>query len=766
MNNGRQRTVQTVALVGSYVPRQCGIASFSKDLRDAIAAEIGERNTTVVAIDDIAAGYNYPQEVRLQIPQHNLADYITTGELLNINRIDMAIIEHEYGLFGGRDGAYILDLVRTLRMPVITTLHTVLATPSPTQKTVLKELAHESDRVVVMAHKAEQMLREIYDVPKEKIALIPHGIPEIPFVDPHFYSDQFGVENKKVLLTFGLLGPGKGIEVAINALPKIVAKHPEVVYIVLGSTHPNLLRTEGNAYRNSLERLVEKLGLQQHVRFHNRFATLEELRSYLGVTDIYISPYPNPAQITSGTLSYAVGAGKVVVSTPYWHAQELLAEGRGRLFDFNNSEQLAEQVIELLDNDLERNQIRKRAYMHSRTMIWPAVGVEYVELAEKVMRDRRRSPRALTMSRQVPIDLSTLPDLRISHLRRLSDDTGILQHAAYATPNREHGYCTDDNARALIAALMYYDLTKDESALKLVDTYLSFIHHAFNTTNRRFRNFMSYDRRWLEEVGSEDVHGRAIWSLGVAVQLAPNEAILSMATRLFHDGLEMTDRFTSPRTWAFALVGIHNYLQRIPGDTEARRVRTFLAEKLQQLFNCVANADWPWCEDVVTYDNAKLAHAILLAGQGMGNAAMIETGIRALEWLVTIQSMSNGVVSLIGSNGFYQRDGKRARFDQQPIEAMAMVEACAAAYRVTGEEKWFEHARRMLAWFTGNNDTHSTLYDDQTGGCRDGLHSDGPNLNQGAESTLAWLMALMTVMDLNRSRIVPTSPVAESAASN
>jgi glycosyltransferase involved in cell wall biosynthesis len=751
-------------MVGSYVPRQCGIATFSKDLRDAVAAQIGDAQATVLALDDVAAGYAYPQEVRLQVGQHRQADYTMAAELLNINRIDVALIQHEYGLFGGRDGSHLLDLVHTLRMPVISTLHTVLADPSPSQLAVLKELSRESDRVVVMTGKARQMLRETYGVPEEKIAVIPHGIPDMPFLDPGEYSSQFGMQGRKVLLTFGLLGPGKGIEVAIKAMPRIIGAHPEAIYIVLGATHPNLLRTEGNAYRNSLERLVEKLGLQQHVRFHNRFVTLQELCSYIGVADVYISPYPNRAQITSGTLAYAVGAGRVVASTPYWHAEEMLAEGRGRLFPFGDSDKLADTVIELLNNDDERRAIQKRAYAYCRPMIWKQVGIEYLELADTVLRDRNRAPRPLTMSLVEPIDVTSLPDLKLAHLRRMTDDTGILQHAIYALPHRDHGYCTDDNARALLAGLMYYDLTQDDSILPLIDIYLSFVHHAFNPTLKRFRNFMSFDRKWLEEVGSEDGHGRAIWGLGTAAMLAPNDAIVGLATRLFQDALEPVERFESPRTIAFVLIGINNYLARFPGDTHSRRIRKTLADKLMALFHQHRAPDWPWCESLVTYDNAKLPHALMLAGQWIPDEAMIRQGFESLEWLVNIQTVEGGRISLIGNNGWLERSGKRARFDQQPVEAMALVEACAAAYRISSEEKWFDRARNILAWFTGNNDTHSSLYDYQTGGCRDGLHSDGPNLNQGAESSLAWLIALMTLMDLNRARSVDGKPVQQTFA--
>ncbi|HVT88366.1 MAG TPA: glycosyltransferase family 4 protein [Tepidisphaeraceae bacterium] len=748
----RSTSVKSFALVGSYVPRQCGIATFSKDLRDSIAEQLGDRQTTVLAIDDNIGGYPYPDEVRLQIPQHRQVEYTTAAELLNINDVDVALIQHEFGLFGGRDGSHVLDLVRRLRMPVMSTLHTVLAEPSPGQHRVLRELANESDRVIVMSELARGMLKNIYEVSDDKIAVIPHGIPDMPFVDPHFYSDQFGVEGKRVLLTFGLLSPSKGIEVAIKALPRVVSAHPDVVYIVLGATHPHLLRSQGNAYRNSLEAMVKDLGLEQNVRFHNRFATLDELSRYLGVADIYLTPYPNKAQITSGTLAYALGAGKVVVSTPYWHAEEMLADGRGRLFPFGDSEKLADIIIELLDNETQRHAIRKRAYLYSRPMIWKSVGRAYVSLAERVLRDRRRSPRPITQSRVETIDLTSLPDLNLAHMRRLTDDTGMLQHAVYAVPHREHGYCTDDIARALLTAHMYHDLTQDDSVLPMIDTYLAFIHHAFNPTAKRFRNFMSYDRKWLEEVGSEDGHGRAIWGLGTAAMLTHNDAVLALSTRLYQESLEHLETFTSPRAWAFTLIGINNYLARFNGDSPSRRIRKTLSERLFAQFRGNSDANWPWCEDKVTYDNAKLPHALLLTGHNIGDSEMLEQGFRSLKWLVNLQTVEDGRISLIGNNGWLDRGGKRARFDQQPIEAMALVEACAAAYRISGEEWWFDQARNVLAWFTGNNETHSTLYDYHTGGCRDGMKVDGPNLNEGAESTLAWLVSLMVVMDLNRSR--------------
>ena len=750
----RALSIQTAAVVGSYFPRQCGIATFSKDLRDAVADEIGQRQTSVIAIDDNAAGYDYPDEVRFQIPQHKQVEYISAADLLNVNQIDCVLLQHEYGIYGGKDGSQVLEFARTLRMPIISTLHTVLLEPSPSQRSVLKELARLSDRVVVMSHLAETMLHEVYAVPKEKIAYIPHGIPDVPFIDPASLKEQFGMEGRRVLLTFGLLSPGKGIEVAIRAMPKIIENNPDVMYIILGATHPHVLKSEGSAYRTTLERLVDRLGLDNHVVFHNRFVTLDELLGYIGVAEIYITAYPNKQQITSGTLAYAVGAGKAVVSTPYWHAEEMLADGRGRLFSFGDTDALSRNVNELLGDEKEEMAMRQRAYQYGRPMIWKEVARSYLALAATAVKERSRRTRSTLEARAEATEVAAIPEVNLAHLRRLTDDTGILQHAVYAMPNRHHGYCTDDNCRALVCALRHYELTREDSVLALADKYLSFTHHAFNPDQKRFRNFLSYDRRWLEDIGSEDVHGRTVWALGSAVMLAPNDAILSLSIRMFHEALERLESFTSPRAWAFALVGLHAYLTRFSGDTAARRIRQTLASRLLTQFKNNSSTTWPWCEDVLTYDNAKLPHALILSGADMGDLEMLQQGLHSLEWLVNLQILDSGRVSLIGNRGWLSRDGKRARFDQQPVEAMAMVEACAQAYRATHDETWFDRARTFLDWFTGNNDTGASLYDYQTGGCRDGLHADGPNLNQGAESTLAWLIALLTMMDVHRSRAI------------
>ncbi len=746
-------SIRRAALVGSYVPRQCGIATFTKDLRDALVSSQDDLSTLVVALDDTPKGYPYPSEVRLQLRAAQKRDYRVAADLLNINNVDAVFLQHEFGIFGGPDGSHIQNLISRLRMPVITTLHTVLRNPTPGQATVMADIIAHSDRIVVMSHKAFDILEATYDVPREKIAFIPHGIPDVPFVDTAYHKDQFGFEGRTVLLTFGLLSPGKGIEVAIKALPEIVKKHPDALYVILGATHPHVLKQQGSAYRDSLERLIDQLDVKEHVTFHNRYVSLEELCGYIGAADIYVTSYLSKEQITSGTLAYALGAGKAVISTPFWYAEELLDEGRGRLFPFEDHVALADTVNELLHNPVQRDAMRKKAYTYGRDMVWKAVGSDYLNLASAVMDEWKSKPRSVAFLHDPHGEVEGVPDIKLTHLQMMTDDTGMLQHAVFSIPNRFHGYCTDDNARALIAAVMHYDLYHDETVLPLINTYLAFLHHALNTENKRFRNFMDYNREWLEESGSEDAHARAVWALGVATALAPTPTLLSFVTRFFQRSLVAVSDFKSPRAWAFSLIGMHAYLRRYDGDAQVRRMRNKFAKQLYDAF-AKSDEEWPWCEDILAYSNAKLPHALILSGQWIPDAAMVKQGLKSLEWLYEIQMNEDGAISLIGNQGWMHRNGDRARFDQQPIEAMALVEACAEAFRCTQDAVWRKRAQNCLRWFLGHNDTESYLYDYHTGGCRDGLQPNGPNLNQGAESTLAWLISLLTIQDLSRSAVV------------
>ena len=735
--------IQKIAFLGDYLPRKCGIATFTTDLLTAVASEHPESRCFAVAVNDMEEGYEYPDVVRFEIEEQDLASYQRAADFLNIGNVDMLCVQHEFGIFGGPAGSHVLALLRELKMPVVTTLHTVLREPNFDQRRVMQELITRSTRMVVMTERGKQMLREVYQVPPAKIDLIPHGIPDIPFVDPNYYKDQFGVEGRVVLLTFGLLSPNKGIESVLNALPHILAEFPEVVYIVLGATHPNELRERGEAYRFSLEILAKKNKVEKNVIFYNRFVELEELKDFIGAADLYITPYLNEAQITSGTLAYAFGAGKAVVSTPYWHAAELLAEERGVLVPFDDAQAIAAEVASLLRDAPRRHAMRKNAYKLGREMVWSNVARLYMRSFDLARLQgavlSRKSFATKTLDQQPP----DLPELKLDHLSRMTDSTGIFQHAIFTVPNFSEGYCTDDNARAFILAVLLDELEEQPERVRtLATTYAAFLNHAFDPKTKRFHNHLSFDRHWLDEQGSEDSHTRALWALGVGVGRSPHRSFQIMAGQLFAQALPAVAEFTSPRAWAFSLMGIHEYLRRLSGDSLVNQTREVLTVRLMELFDRAAQPDWPWFEGELAYDNAKLAHALIVSGQPTGQTALLERGLQSLRWLVEVQNSEHGHFRPIGSNGFYRRGGARADFDQQPIEAQAMVSACLDAYRATSDPWWYDQAQRAFDWFLGWNDLGLELYSPSTGGCRDALHVDRVNGNQGAESTLAFLLSL------------------------
>jgi glycosyltransferase involved in cell wall biosynthesis len=737
-------SLKRVAFIGNYMPRQCGIATFTTDLCEAVASQYTQTACIALPVNDTEAGYTYPARVRFELTESDIESYRRAADFLNINNVDLVCLQHEYGIYGGKAGSHILALLRELRMPVVTTLHTILRDPNPDQRRVLEEIAARSDRLVVMSERGSEFLQEIYSVSAEKIDVISHGIPDVPFVDPSFHKDLFGVEGKIVLLSFGLLSPSKGLEDVIAALPAILEHYPNVVYMILGATHPHVVQKEGESYRLSLQWLAQEKGVEGQVIFYNRFVELEELIQFIGAADIYITPYLNAAQITSGTLAYTVGAGKAVVSTPYWYAEELLAEGRGTIVPFHNAPALAEHVIGLLDNDAERHAMRKRAYLFGREMIWPQVARRYMETFERARTERRYFIPSDFTARALDKRPGDLPPLKLDHLHRMTDKTGMLQHALFTVPNYVEGYTTDDNARALMVSALLEALGRNE-AQEMESRYLAFLWYAFNPESGRFRNFMDYQHNWLENNGSDDSHGRSLWALGTMLSRSNTPALHSLAARLFERALPAILATTSPRAWAFALIGIHEYLQRYAGDRRANQVREELAERLLVLFRSHRSDEWRWYEDVLTYCNAALSHAMLLCGQSIPNTEMAEVGLESLSWLTDLQHADNEGKHFvpIGSNGFYPQAGERARFDQQPVEAQAMISACLEAYRLTGEKRWFKEARRVFEWFLGRNDLSLPIYDPTTGGCRDGLHSDRANENQGAESTLAFLQSLL-----------------------
>ena len=711
-----------------------------------MTAEFGSGRLFAIPVNDPESSYQYPEQVRIEIEQEDRSSYERAAEFLNFNGNDLVCMQHEYGIFGGVAGSHILALLRKLKMPLVTTLHTVLREPDSNQRAVLDEISHLSDRLVVMSEQAAYLLRDVYSVSREKIDIIPHGVPDLPFMDPNYFKDLFGTQGKSVLLTFGLLSPNKGIENVLRALPAILEKHPDLVYIVSGATHPHIRRHEGERYREELQALAAEYGVSSHVVFNNRFVSTEEMIEHVGAADIYITPYRQEAQVVSGTLAIALGAGKAIISTPYWHAKEILADGRGVIVPFDNPDSIAEAVIKLLDNDAERHAMRKRAYLRSRGTTWQKTAQAYMASFQRARVERMLRPRAALQDIFAPKATDKLPALDTSHLLSMTDDTGILQHAIFSLPNCLEGYTTDDNARALVVTTLLNEssLPQNHEYTMLSHRYLAFLWFAFHEKAGRFRNFLGYDRTWQEEVGSEDSHGRALWAVGTVLGRSEDAGLRGAAGRLFEAAVPEALKFSSPRAWAFSVLGMQAYLDWFPGDREIQAARNLLANHLLDIYESSHSETWRWFEKSLSYSNARLSQALLLAGWRSKNQRMIEVGYESLHWLVGIQHQREEYLFVpIGSRGFFAQDGEKARFDQQPVEACATIAACLQAFRLTREKHWLDEAWCAFRWFLGENDLQVPLYDATTGGCRDGLHPDRVNENQGAESTLSFLMALL-----------------------
>lgn len=723
-------------MVGNHLPRHCGIATFTTDLTDAITAEASAVECFVVAMNDVGSRHAYPPRVRVEIAEGDAMAYHCAADELNASSVDVVSLQHEYGIFGPNAGSNVLELLRGLHMPVVTTLHTILASPTSTQRNVMDALIERSERLVVMSHDGSALLQRVHGVDADKIDVIPHGIPSVST-----HEDPIpGLENRFVILTFGLLSPDKGIEDVIDALPEIVARHPRTVYVVLGATHPHVKQHHGETYRRSLEKQAERIGVRDNVIFENRFVEHHELVSYLAAADIYVTPYLKEEQSTSGTLAYAVGCGKAVISTPYRYAVEMLAEARGILVPCRDPQTIAREVIGLLDDPAKRSLLQERAALFGKAMSWPIVARTYLSTFDRA----HRSAVARDAATLPPKPLAE-PTIDLSHLRRLTDDTGVLQHATFSVPRRDEGYCTDDNARALLVMTLLEDEQHGyhDGARSLSSRYLAFLDHAWNPANGRFRNFMTYGRAWCEDQGSDDSHGRALWALGAVAGRSRDPGWSTHARCLFERGLTAVPRLTSPRAWAYALLGIDEYRARNEDDFVVETIGGQLAQKLVDCFHASSAPQWPWFEDRLTYCNARLPQALIRSACWLDSPEMQSVGVRALEWLVAQNSAPGGTFAPVGSDGFYIRGEARAAFDQQPVEAGSIVSACLDAARVTGDERWFAHARRAFDWFYGDNVLQKPLIDAVSGGCRDGIHAERLNENQGAESTLSFLMALL-----------------------
>jgi glycosyltransferase involved in cell wall biosynthesis len=738
-----------IAFIGNSLPRRCGIATFTTDLEQSIAKLQPGSEHLVCAMTDRSHPYAYPPVVRVQVRDDSLADYHRAADALNAWRADVVCLQHEFGIFGGESGAHVMALLSRLTMPVVTTLHTVLAEPSPMQRRVLGEVVARSSMVVVMAEKGRQLLASVYGVDPGKIVLIPHGIPDAPYVDTAAAKGRLGFTGHATILTFGLLSQNKGIEVMIDAMPAVLSRNPGAMYVVLGATHPNLVRDQGEAYRESLAVRVRARGVDNHVVFLDRFVDKATLLEFISMSDVYVTPYLNESQMTSGTLAYSFGMGSAVVSTPYWHARELLADGRGTLVPFNDSATLGAEIAALLSDDVRRESMRLRAYQTGRSMTWEKVAGSYSVLFDQV---RHSSATRISAAHRAPTRLVPNPPPRpkLDHLQQMCDDTGLLQHAIHSVPDRLHGYCVDDNARALLVASALNVPGEQPMSEELCGRFAAFVQHAWNVDRKRFRNFMSYDRRWLEDIGSEDSHGRTLWALGECARNDTSLARRKWADQLFLAGLPVVEEFSSPRAWAFTLLGLDAYCQTAAPHREASMMRHRLAERLLSLLSTAETDNWEWFEESLSYENARLPQALIVTGIATGVPSYLAAGLRTLKWLMGLQTSPEGFFRPVGSQSFGMERSAPCQFDQQPLEATATISACRAAWRVESSLRWRTDALRAFGWFLGSNDLSICMADVENGSCSDGLHPDRANQNRGGESVVSWLLALVEIRALYR----------------
>jgi glycosyltransferase involved in cell wall biosynthesis len=737
-----------IAYISTYPPRECGIATFNQNLIRAINANFPERGSLaqggfVVAINDSEniQEYEYPEEVKYVVRQNHQKDYIRAANYINTSSADVCIMEHEFGIYGGESGIYILPLLNRLEKPLISILHTILKEPSYVQRIIIREIAEQSSKIIVMSQRAVEFLTEIYEIPVEKIQIIEHGVPDVDTPEDNPVKNLSVFKNQRVILTFGLISRNKGLETVVKALPKIAEKHPDVMYVVLGNTHPGVIKNSGEEYRDHLKTLAAQLNVSKHLCFINKFVSEEELVNYLSAAEVYVTPYLNEAQITSGTLSYAVGAGAAIVSTPYWHATELLADGRGRLFDFRNSDSLADNVIELLDHDRLLRKLKENAYAYGLHLRWPVIGAEFIKAAQEASATHDFSDKILKNS---IVDPEIMPKFNLTHVLRLTDDTGIVQHAKYGIPNLKEGYCLDDNARALIMALMAYQRSKSREAFELLPIYLSYIHY-MQTEDGSFRNFLSFNRQYLDEIGSEDSFGRTIWALGYLIGCGVSNSYKEFALEIFQRSYPHFKALQHLRGMANTIIGISFYLKAVPGDEGMVNELVRLTQPLIDAYESQQSEDWQWFEEKMTYDNAILPLALLHSCEITGNDKAKQVALKTMAFLDKL-TLSNGYLSPVGNDGWYYRGGRFPTFDQQAIETMAMVLMHFQAYQISRKPQYIEKMFLSYKWFLGENTLRAPLYDHETKGCCDGLLPTGINRNQGAESTLAYLISHLTVL--------------------
>ena len=730
----------TIAHLGNYPPRACGIATFTENLFRAVGTHRPDDDADfIVAMNDADHTYDYPERVKFTIREQRKADYIKAANYVNSSGADVCMIQHEFGIFGGPDGKLLHVFTDHLRIPFAITFHTILKEPNDGQRAVMCRLGSDAAQVVVMSRKAVSFLQDIYHIPEEKISLIEHGAPcyEMEARDALREKLHFKAE-APVLLTFGLLGRGKGLETAIRALPTVVAEHPNVRYLILGRTHPNVVAHEGEAYRESLIEMARELGVADNLEMRAEFVEEDELCEYLTAADIYVTPYPNEAQITSGTLTYAIGAGAAIVSTPFWHAQELLEDGRGFTFNFNDPADLARQLNRLLGDEQLLRATRERSAAYGQTIMWPEQGKSYLAMLHEIAQDGQ--PTAPDADQLRALRRLKFPAATLRQIERLTDSTGIVQHAKYAIPNYLEGYCIDDNCRALITAALAHERKPGSRTADLVDTYLAFLFYV-QRENGQFGNFVSYDRRSIDHIGSDDSFGRTVWSLGFFLNKPARNDQHQLAREMLDRSIPHIAALRSPRAVAYAIMGLSEFIEAEPSAAHLGAQVVRLAEYLAGLYEQVASADWQWFENYLTYANAILPLALLRAGRYAEDPTRLRGVADATSAFLTAHTFRNGILEPVGCHGFFVRGEQITHWDQQPIDVMLTQLLHLEYYAQDNDLRELNRAVTCFNWFHGKNTLNVEMYCPETGGCFDGLTRNGPNANQGAESTLAYWMA-------------------------
>jgi len=746
------------AIVSTYPPRACGIGAFAADLRATLLGASDVRRVDLVAVVNEPSS---PQRRGLlaSIAQSVRGDYVRTARMLGRLDVDVVLLQHEYGIFGGRDGEYVLSLAQELAQPLVVTLHTVLSEPSPHQSDVLSELCAQAELVIVMTDTALRLLVESGACPEEKVRVVPHGAPAriVERAARDFEASGSSAyargRERFQLSTFGLISPGKGLETVIEALPTMLERHPEIVYTIAGRTHPEIAHREGERYRLMLERRVLELDLEAQVEFDDRFLSVDELSDLLAATDVFVTPYRSREQIASGALTFAIAAGCAIVSTPYWYAQDMLASGAGQLVPFDDRRALDRAVGAYAEGQDALAAARAQARRIGSSLAWPSVA----EATASVLQEAhelapRRRPAGV-------VDLH-LSSLRNDHLLTLVDDVGIVQHAHGIIPNRDSGYCVDDVARLAVVSLALARRDDEQTWTSILYRSLAFLHAAAGAGG--MRNFMSYDRRWLDEPHLGDHVGRSIWALGDVLATAWIPSLVTPARHLLERLVAELTGDLSLRTAAYAVLGLSRLdLDRL--DLRARHLLERLSEQLANAHEENACEEWSWFEDELSYDNARLSQALISAGNALARDDLVEVGLESLSWLGDACDLRGETLRLPGHHGRRRNEDPPGAGDEQPLDAAALVEAELTAFTITRDAKHGVRATRAFEWFLGRNRLQRPLYDFATGGCSDGLGSAAINDNEGAESTLAFHRAALLLeaagvrADVGQSLLVPAA---------